>query len=490
MIRACKAKFTNSSTPFYRQNPLIEALPPYDSTDTRTLLDKLKKIPPRLDNLPTASQKADWLLNCSQDLFIPLPRHLFIMQSIDSLIRMGYVRRSPLRHVLEQKHIEKSGDKYPEWDTSQTGASTALSITIIGYSGVGKTYAVKRILHMYPQLIHHQSNNLIKHEIMQIVWLHVECPHKGSPKSLCIALLSAVDEITGSEYTKGITQRMTLDRCRMILVEALKNYYVGIIAIDEIQNLMASAGDGEGLFNFITELSNTINVPIIFIGTPKIKKFLTKDFRIARRFCSLGFHNWTPLTKKESKVRNSDWNIFCDGLKALTVIDGGAEDGSLSEELKQQLFRYSYGITDVVVKLYEMAQIACIRHSRDSSYITKAVKQVFDEYFGSIAPVILALRQNDIKALERYDDMLFSEQEFSNAIKALSKLQAADEEFQSEDLIQNNNELDERLLKDAEAIASSMMEQAKDCKGKSIFPDDTAKQIKEEIKRYLLNSLK
>ena len=55
--------------------------------------------------------------------------------------------------------------------------STALSYSLIGCSGSGKSTTLQRILNLYPQVIYHE-----KYNFTQLVYLKIDCPHDGSLK--------------------------------------------------------------------------------------------------------------------------------------------------------------------------------------------------------------------------------------------------------------------------------------------------------------------
>lgn len=419
--RFIEARLTPNDNRFYKSNVLIEALPAFDKMDMQTLYYKLLCLPDRLDNLPADTQKQGWLLSHAMHFFVPLPRHLQLFQNIDTLIRLGYIGRSPLFYPREIETSEITEEnKYPEWDAGVPENTTALTAAVMGCSGIGKTYAVRRILQQYPRVLRHPARRL-HGELVQLTWLHVQCPPKGSPISLCISLLRQIDECAGCDHEPYIRERMTLDKSRKLLIDALKEYHVGIIAIDEIQNLLSSQAVRDALFNFVVDLSSSINIPVIFIGTPKMVKLLTRDFRMARRFCTLGFFDWGPLHREaDAGINLSDWDLFCEGLNKLSILDD-SDKISLNEDVKDAIFKYSQGITDVTVKLYALSQIACLQRGR-SHLDERSVEEVFNTYFKVLDPVISAMRRGDLAALEKYDDIrMMSDEEFDRIARALIK---------------------------------------------------------------------
>ena len=94
------------------------------------------------------------------------------------MLRQGYIARNILQPQYARRAnqiyqaIENKGGKtienYVDVPTSASG------FTLIGPSGMGKTTNLKNILDLYPQVIAHPEHN-----VYQLVWLKVDCPHAG-----------------------------------------------------------------------------------------------------------------------------------------------------------------------------------------------------------------------------------------------------------------------------------------------------------------------
>src|SRR5688572_17688521 len=80
--------------------------------------------------------------------------------------------------------------------TDNSGITTA-GITLLGYSGVGKTRTINRILSYYPQVIKHSHYGKRPFTRSQILWLKIDCPANGTLRGLCISFFRAIDNILG-----------------------------------------------------------------------------------------------------------------------------------------------------------------------------------------------------------------------------------------------------------------------------------------------------
>lgn len=404
---AVRAHYRISSVPYYMGNPLIEALTDY-LTYSNNDIDQLlsHELPPCPPNASRRQRDAH-LSALTRSLFISLRRHRELQEIVDVMIRTGYSERRVccteeyLSYLINcgQLQQEKEQELIQQVRQHNFNYRDGMSAAVVGISGIGKTYAISQILSLYPQVIIHDKIPTLT-TFIQIVYLRVECPHDGSVKSLCVAIIAEIDRLVNGNFTdiyvnKG---RATASVLKNRVTHLLAVYNVGLLVIDEVQNLLGSRMEREQLFNFIVSLSNTLSVPLLFIGTPKGRKLMQTDLRIARRFGSMGVLSWERLNFKEK-----DWNTFIAKLWRCNVLpDEDLEQ--ISPEVEKQLFDCSQGITDILVKLFVLAQKMALIYGR-SKLTVKLIKSAFDNYFTNVQPMISAIKNNDIKALERYEDI-------------------------------------------------------------------------------------
>ncbi len=465
------AVYRPATAEVHRNNPLIEALPDYLEWRPRDVLKKLSKEPEQLNACASRSQISAWLNNLPPSLFVPTKRHYALFETIDLLIRQGYVLRNPmtaeradyLRNAYER---QQSGEKVLD-TTFEEEIHEQLTASLIGTSGMGKTRTVERILTFYPQLIEHTRKS-IGGPILQIVYLHVECPHDGSVVALCRNLLGEIDRLTLNDYRQKfrITDRTTLETLKSTLVHVLALHYVGIIVIDEIQNLTSSRKNREDLFNFIVSLSNSLNVPLLFVGTPKIYEFLTSNVRTARRFGTRGFINWKPL-EKDSK----EWKSMITELWKYNLLQDDAD--GMPEAVEDKLFERSFGIVEVLLKLYILTQNRILllnsrkKAAAERKMTPEAIDFIFEEFFKNMAPILKTLHKGDLDALRKLEDIAMPE----NLAELTAKMHA-DIDSDEGDVL-DENELQKQDLKAAVS-------------GNVAFAGDALPQVAKDIARGIL----
>ena len=408
-----------STLEIYRGNPLIEALPDFLEYSVLDIVKTLRHAPPPCHPRANRRQRDQWLGSLVDECFIPLPRHTELLEVIDLMIRQGYVNRNPMQDALERERLataymrQQEGEKMLlTYGSSQK--TTPLSVSVLGCSGVGKTCAVTRILSLYPQVLKHKGSR-IGTELIQIVYLRVECPHEGSVKSLCINCIAAIDQVTGENFSRWAHGRHSIEELKARLSQLLTIYHVGLLVIDEMQNIMASRQNRDLLFNFLVSISNTLCVPLMFISTPKIGKFMELYFKTSRRFGSFGTFKWDWL--KNTPDNHSDWDAFIGELSQYNVLMD--EKQTMSDEVKNAFYYYSQGVPDILLKLFVLSQKkAQVLHEKQLS--PELIAATFKDYFSAVAPGINAIRKNDATALMEFQDIAMPRTVFFDASETLS----------------------------------------------------------------------
>jgi hypothetical protein len=397
-----EAEYSEQFLKEYMNNPLIEALPPIFSYEqSEELLHLYPEYNPKERELD-----AHYRYHCVQRLFRyfqPLGKHLDIEQKISRVIRQGYISRNPLmpEYASDMQKIYKmiKQGNY-KLDNCVLSPTTSSGFTIIGFSGVGKTKTVERILALYPQIIVHSE---YKHQDInqyQLVWLKLDCPHDGSVKGLCVNFFQEIDRLLGDDsYNKFAAGRnTTTDTMIPRMAQIARRHSLGVLVIDEIQHLsVAKSGGQEKMLNFFVTLVNTIGIPVILIGTSKALPILQGEFRQAKRGSGQqGDVIW------ENMPKNEHWELLIEGMWQYQWTEREFE---LTRELMDVLYDESQGIIDIAVKLYAMAQIRAIATGKE--IITPAIiKQVAEDNLKLIRPMLLALKSGNRREIAKYGDIM------------------------------------------------------------------------------------
>lgn len=394
--RIPRAEYIDPGLPEYRDNPLISALPPI--SDVKQVVEKLR-LKPLFD---AAERNLDGRLRVHtiarllNHFFQPLNHHLELEQKISLILRQGYLSRNPAQgayHLHLQNGYKRVQDEDLDAYVFDQVRSSANSLSLFGCSGCGKTETINRIFSVYKQAIFHPEYN-----ITQLTYLKVECPGDADLDELCLSFFNEVDRVLHTQYSishgrkKLGTKRLMASMCQIANLHAL-----GVLVIDEVQNLNeARSGGAEKMHNFFVSLVNTIGVPVIQIGTHRARKFFQRTFRAARRISGFGSLLWDRLPK------DKQWQLL---LKQLWEYQWLRKAEPFTDELGNVMYDLTQGVMDIVVKLYVLAQVRAIVTGMERITV-QLLKQVYDDEFKPVHPMLAALRSNDPSSIEQYDDLL------------------------------------------------------------------------------------
>jgi hypothetical protein len=396
-----EARYTEQRITHYRGNQLIEALPP--AMTDEELFESLLCTP------EFSPEQRDWpiherlqLLGGLSNFMVPLSRHIDLARALDVLIRNGYVGRVPRTagHTAIFQAIyerQKAGTSFRQTATTRT---PQLSTSLIGISGMGKTTTVTRWLAHIPQVIYHPELG-----VYQVPYLHVEMPSDGSSiKGLAHGILRKIDElIPGANYYEeyAIKGRPGADTLMRSVARVMHMHCVGILITDEVQNLGNSRKGGDTVMTELVSACNELQVPILFIGTNKAAKVLSKDFRQARRSSGLGIAPWDRFPEHVEAGLPNEWREF---VEILWGFQWTKHPAPLDELFMSLLYRFSQGVIDVAIKLFVSMQARALADGTER--IThELLADVYERELRLLHPMIEALQKNDLEALTNFDDI-------------------------------------------------------------------------------------
>jgi hypothetical protein len=392
----------------YRDNPLIEALPPILTHDE--FVTAVTEYP-AFDN----SEKkldASLRLHCVErvlNYFQPLSKHIELEQKISRIIRQGYLERNPLgpMYAARSRQIDKSlrkggGCKIALLKKYVSIPTSASGFTMIGVSGVGKTTAIKRVLGLYPQIILHSEYKGTPLNLYQIVWLKLNCPHAGSLKGLCTDFFIEIDKLLGTDYHKKHGSKNNSEDTMLAQMGIIADTHcLGVLGVDEIQDLStAKSGGSEKVLNFFVKLVHTIGVPVVRIATNKALPILQGDFRHARRGVGEGGTYWDRLIRTSNEERRI-WRFFVEGF---FEYQWTKKTAAYTDEIDKVLYEESQGIIDIAVKLFMIAQWRAI--ALGTEIITaETIEKVADDSLQLVRPMLNALKSGDEELISKYSDI-------------------------------------------------------------------------------------
>jgi len=401
------AEYRDPGIKEYANNPLISSLPKIMSpNDAARLFTKRPYYNRDELNLP-GHIRIHAISRLVNDFFVPLTTHILLEQKISTLIRQSYIGRSP-EEASFKKHLNNSFKKITTGDLDayiyDNVSSTALSMSLVGISGSGKSTTLNIILESYNRIIFHPKYNLV-----QIPWIKVDCPHDGTLSELCYSVFISLDRrLNTNYYAKYSSGRKSIGKLITELANLCLIHAVGLLVIDEFQHMnMAKSGGEKKMINFLVTLVNTIGVSIVLVGTPKALPLFSSEFRQARRAAGKGNVLWDRIKNNES------WDDFIDEMWKYQWLNN---PGKLTEDLRNTFYSLTQGIADIAIKLFCIAQARIILLSKNTAAETitcDLLHDVFEEELSVIKPMINALREGNSKSLLEFNDIVIPDIESS-----------------------------------------------------------------------------
>lgn len=393
-----EAVYKEQSISEYSNNPLIEALPPIWSKGE--IIERLYCYPSYDKN--ERKLDARYRLHICRRLsqyFQVLPIHIDLENRISCMIRQGYIARNPFdRNFTVGLNQVSDMVNNRNIDDVNRGvfSSTGLGLTVIGEPGMGKTISIQRVLSTYPQIILHSQYKGKAFNQYQITWLKLDTPHDGSIKGICLDFLMKVDGILKTSYYNS-SRNLATNALLPIVCQIAYRTCMGLIAIDEIQNLCMRGSGSEACLNFFMTLMN-IGIPVILIGTNKAMTILQNQFRQARRSMGQGMVCFERIKSKDDK----SWLLFTEGLLSYQWI---RKPFNCFNDISDALYEESQGILDVASKLYLSSQVKSIVTNKEeiTPYL---IKQTAKEHLTLIKPMLDALKTGNPNKIALYDDIV------------------------------------------------------------------------------------
>jgi len=396
-----EAIYVPQRLPQFIGNPLIEALP--SSPTDEQLATWMMQMPPF-----DAAQRGLETFERIQ-MLVELKRFMLAMGSnlelaryVDSVVRAGYVGRSPKKPEYAQIFQRIYAGRAADVETRAVGNQrlAQLSALLVGVSGMGKTSSLKHFVTYYPKVIHHRELN-----IYQVPCLHIETPADGaSVKGLAHSILVEMDKrIPGADYYQTFAGRgrPSTEALMVSVKRVLHMHCVGFMVLDEVQNLMNAPTGGQRLMSQLVSFCNDLGVPILFVGTNKSAKLFKLDFRSSRRASGEGIAPWDRLHETVEEGGENEWRNF---VEVLWHFQWTRKPVALTEEFLSTLYHYSQGVIDIVIKLFAVAQARAMLDGGECITV-ELITAVYNEQFKLLHKMIEALRDSDYEKLALYEDV-------------------------------------------------------------------------------------
>lgn len=402
------------------KNPYLDALPPLQSfPELAASLSVLPHINPAERKLRHVERR--YALMRLLTFFAPAARHVRLAEGLDMMIRAGYEARNPIGTNFERRagSISQRRRSGKLLFVSPQSSAPSFCAALIGAPGMGKSRTVGLTLARYPQVVRHRNMPA------QVTWLKLECPKRGSLRSLCTQFFVQLSQVIGTTdyidlYVNGAASETDLQN---MMALASNLHGIGLLVVDEIQHIGRSADGEHELMTFLTSLSNQIGVPLLIIGTLSVLPRIKHTSRMARRTVGPASAVWHPLKA------DPEWNALFERLWQYQWTSSFTE---LTAEHRETFYTCTGGILDLMIKLFVLVQLRLIYRSEirgtDDEHITPSfIQQVASTDLLPVRPMVEALVAGNENQIRRFDDLHSFDRLFNHSIAQLVDLEVAEQ---------------------------------------------------------------
>lgn len=360
---------------------------------------------------------ADRLMGISSlsEFYFPVWRQRRLVANLQDVLRKGYANRDVDPHTVERGVYKKTSNGrkglYEAKDIKRCADNARLSGALLGMPWCGKSSTVRRAVEMFEN--HYQRIDHAQHDVSpQILTLVVNCPVDSTLKAFCLAFIDALEAAhTGAQIKDVFAYAEAYVGGHSETVERLaKNYAIGLLVVDDVQNLGSSA-ESQKVLQLLMRLSSNAGVPTLIIGTNAAADNLCGTFQSGLWSCGDASAFWPKLSS------GREWDEF---VEALWPYQWTCTETRLSDELSNSLYLESQGIIGLAVVMYQRIQTLLIQLSRkyqdapltqenasakEERITPEIIRSVAAHYFQTVAPMLDALRTNDPAKLLGYPDL-------------------------------------------------------------------------------------
>lgn len=368
-------------------NPYIEALPyprevhnimrAYTKTLAKFDYDKIK-------NMSTLDKMLQ--VGTLRNIRFPLPFHKELEFNFYNALLTSY--RAKRRVISENTEIKYFLDN-KEYKTStilmgDSSDPTNARFSLIGYSGCGKSSAIKSLVSHYPQVIMHKSKDGGYYP--QITYLVVNCIANSNFKALYQGIGDAIDKALGNiipVYEKEIEKTAGLGGKAEKVKKLIEKFAIGIIIFDEIQ-LIDFKHTRENTFDSLLTLANRTKTSIAVIGTEDAFEKMFKELRTARRIGKMiSGHKYC-----ENK------QFFGYLVKNIFQYQWFDEPVSVTNDIIDTLYDVTKGIVDQLIGVYSCMNLDYIDKKNKPKIDSEYIRHISKKYYPGLQNVLTNLESN------------------------------------------------------------------------------------------------
>lgn len=375
----------------YADNPLARALGPLLSEEEA--LQRLAVpagLPGDVRSLPSHLRIHELGIGLKR-LYIPTSQVMALRRAIEHMLYARYQGLNPILPGFNNEVRKRLDEFDPFSETPLAQDPFSSTLLVRGIPGLGKSRGIQRCIAPYSAVIYHTEFQGQPFSFQQRVAVKLDCPPDGSVRGLCLQFLAELDRLfvlRDGRRTKYYERyrKLTKNELLPVMANLALRHGVGLLVIDEIQNLLNALVDGpDVILSFLVSLENTIGIPVLLAGTYAADDVLLARYHQVRRSEGEGSFVWNAMPCDE------EWVEFVKALLTCQVIRKPAR---WSRDLSDTLHALSFGVTDIALRIFRFAQ---------EDAIDEEMEQLTSEALAKAAQRHCPLSRGVMQALEDGD---------------------------------------------------------------------------------------
>ena len=274
-------------------------------------------------------------------------------------------------------------------------------MTLLAWSGMGKTTLIASISALLPRMIEHTSYDGRRFFQKQVVWLSVDAPVNGSPKGFLLNIAQALDTALGlngpARYHDQMTE-LSAESMKVRIARALRSHCVGLLHVDDVQRWgEADAKTRTMSVAMLVGLSNTIGCALLLSGTLAALAVLQSNFESSRRANRRSAVMLQAAQDGEDPFFSSLVNFLFKYQLTLPAV-------APTPELRQTLLYLTAGVPGVLTSLFVATQEAALLLGCPLS--VELFREVMENDFGILSGSVKELRSLRAQGKNQWDAAL------------------------------------------------------------------------------------
>lgn len=361
------------------------------------------------------------------ELRMPLPFHRALEYDFYTVLCMSYRSRrvmyasnQELTYTVENE--EKCINRILTGDPAD---ATKAGLSMIGYSGAGKSSALSIWLSRYPQVIMHDDGNGGCYP--QVVYLVVNCTANSNFTVLYEAIGAALDRALGNllpVYATEMAKGKNLGKKAEKIKQYIEMFSIGCLIFDEIQ-LIDFEHTRENSFESLMLLANQTKVAMVIIGTEDARDKMFVHLRTARRI--------GQVIDVNRYCNNKEFFAFL--VKQVFQYQWFDDTVPVTEDIIDALYDVTRGIVDQLINIYMCVNYDYLERKTKPEINGKYIRNIAKKYYPGIQDLLKMIRTPDQD--KKYEEI---KRNARDRIQELIDKESQDREMQ---LIQSDNSINE-----------------------------------------------